>query len=167
MLDIAILYILLSGPQNIYSVRKLILSLFAIYIKPSFGSLHPAMKRLESAGYVKCENTVTMGGQPKSTFTITVEGKKHFSELLKEEFPANIAQAKQMCDMKLLMLSSTDESEKDIVIYRAISFHEKYRLNILKVKDAFQTKNLNTEKKLLEYEAESILQKITWLKSLL
>ena len=82
MIEIVILYILLKYDASIYRISKLINEYFFAYLKSSFGTISPALKRLEKLGCVEFKETMSDGGMKTKIYSITPTGKKHLSHLL-------------------------------------------------------------------------------------
>ena len=80
MLDLAVLGLLREGPHHGYEVRRRLQELG--FRRFSFGSLYPAMKRLESRGYI--EALRGSNGRRKA-YRLTRSGAEAFSELLSAE----------------------------------------------------------------------------------
>ncbi len=57
MLDLALLGLLDEGPQHGYELRKRLRSQFGILANVSFGSIYPALSRLEASGAVETVDT--------------------------------------------------------------------------------------------------------------
>lgn len=82
MIEIVILYVLNKYDATIYRVSKIIDELFFGYLKPSAGTLNPALKRLEKMGCVEFREKMSDGGMLSKIYSITSEGKKHLIDLL-------------------------------------------------------------------------------------
>ena len=52
MIELLILYLLNKYQLTMYAVQKKISEEFAIYTKPSFGTIKPALVRLEAKGFI-------------------------------------------------------------------------------------------------------------------
>ena len=96
MIELLILIVLLDEKSSIYGIKKKIESLFSLFLKTSFGSLYPALKKLEKNGHITVKTQLSSGGQKKSTYSITNKGKEHFKHLMFEELPANPVAANQI-----------------------------------------------------------------------
>lgn len=82
MIDIAILYILSKYDSTTYKLAKIINELFFAYLKSSFGTINPALKRLEKLKCVEFSEKMTDGGMLSKIYSITPTGKKHLSDLM-------------------------------------------------------------------------------------
>lgn len=81
MLELPILGLLKERPLHGYELKRR-LSEYGFW-RVSFGSLYPALRRLERSGYV----TVTSGGPRRKVYAITATGQDRFRELLEEDGP--------------------------------------------------------------------------------
>ncbi|HTZ29580.1 MAG TPA: PadR family transcriptional regulator [Streptosporangiaceae bacterium] len=99
VLDLAILGLLHESPMHGYELRKqLATKLGAFRAAISYGSLYPALRRLETSGWI-AEDVAAVGdtdvGAPspltsrrgRVVYKITAEGKEHFQALLGEAGP--------------------------------------------------------------------------------
>ncbi len=83
MLDFAILGLLRDEPRHGYELRRQLSDLG--FWSVSFGSLYPALKRLEKQGAIAAE---AQTGRRKA-YRITAEGQGRFRELLEDEQGTN------------------------------------------------------------------------------
>lgn len=81
MIDILILYELNKSPLTMYGISKQISTQFSVFIKPSMGTIQPALKNLEKNGAVSCQKYMSKGGRPSICYAITGKGKE---ELVKK-----------------------------------------------------------------------------------
>ncbi|MGH9168043.1 MAG: PadR family transcriptional regulator [Acidimicrobiia bacterium] len=81
MLELPILGLLKERSLHGYELKRR-LSEYGFW-RVSFGSLYPALRRLERSGYV----TVTSGGPRRKVYAITAAGQGRFRELLEEDGP--------------------------------------------------------------------------------
>ncbi|MFQ5947815.1 MAG: PadR family transcriptional regulator [Acidimicrobiia bacterium] len=79
LLDLAILGLLREGPRHGYELKRR-LAEYGFW-RVSFGSLYPALRRLEKAGYISAEP----GEGRRKAYRPTPEGKAHFQEVLEDE----------------------------------------------------------------------------------
>lgn len=80
MLDFAILGILTDGPLHGYELKRRLADSEHGYWTVSFGSLYPALRRLEKRGFVSVSTT----GTRRKVYQLTPEGKAHFQEILED-----------------------------------------------------------------------------------
>lgn len=79
MLDMAILGLLREGPMHGYELKRRLVDLG--FWRISFGSVYPALRRLDKAGWVE----VSPGAGRRKEYRITAEGKEHFQQILEDE----------------------------------------------------------------------------------
>lgn len=79
MLDFAILGILTDGPLHGYELKRVLADSEHGFWTVSFGSLYPALRRLEKKEFVSVS---TEGGARRKVYQLTPEGKAYFQELL-------------------------------------------------------------------------------------
>lgn len=79
MLDLAVLGLLRDGPRHGYDLKKLLASLG--FVRVSFGSLYPALQRLEKRGLIE---PLRASGRRKA-YQVTHEGRDELDRLLRAE----------------------------------------------------------------------------------
>lgn len=76
MIDILILYELNKSPLTMYGISKQIMTQFSVLMKPSMGTIQPALKNLEKNEMVSCQKYMSKGGRPSICYAITNKGKE-------------------------------------------------------------------------------------------
>ncbi|HEX9978448.1 MAG TPA: PadR family transcriptional regulator [Acidimicrobiia bacterium] len=79
MLDMAILGLLREGPMHGYELKHRLVDLG--FWRISFGSVYPALRRLERSNWVE----VSSGAGRRKEYRVTAEGKEHFQQILEDE----------------------------------------------------------------------------------
>ena len=82
MIELLILYELSKKVLTMYGISKEIHLMFSVLTTPSYGTIKPALNRLESAGFVKTQKTMTDGGRPSTYYSITTDGINELKKLL-------------------------------------------------------------------------------------
>jgi DNA-binding PadR family transcriptional regulator len=75
MIELAILGLLDDDDLHGYELRKRLTDLLGLHLAISFGSLYPALGRLERAGYVKAVTTRAAGDVPSAPATGSLTGE--------------------------------------------------------------------------------------------
>ena len=83
MLRFIILGFLCDQSMTGYGVKQLMMNSTSNFIDASFGSIYPALKRLENGGSISFVEIVE-GGKYKKQYSITVKGKEEFLKWLRE-----------------------------------------------------------------------------------
>ena len=79
MLDMAVLGLLRESPMHGYELKQRLVDLG--FWRISFGSVYPALRRLEKAEYIE----VSPGSGRRKEYRLTAEGKEHFQQILEDE----------------------------------------------------------------------------------
>ncbi len=87
MLELAILGLLKERSMHGYQLSKRLTDTLGAFWKVSYGSLYPALKRLEREGAVEPVFDKDDVGRRKNVYRITAKGETLFSELLQEAAP--------------------------------------------------------------------------------
>ena len=76
MIELLILFELNRRVLTMYGISKEIRATFAVLTTPSYGTIKPALTRLENGGFVKKQKTMSKGGRPSCYYSITKEVKE-------------------------------------------------------------------------------------------
>ncbi|MEB3020046.1 PadR family transcriptional regulator [[Mycobacterium] crassicus] len=91
MLELAILGLLLESPMHGYELRKRLTGLLGAFRAFSYGSLYPALRRMQTAGVIAEDATPT--GTPvrraRRVYRMTDAGRQRFNELVADTGPQN------------------------------------------------------------------------------
>ncbi|MGV0625183.1 PadR family transcriptional regulator [Mycolicibacter minnesotensis] len=91
MLELAILGLLLESPMHGYELRKRLTGLLGAFRAFSYGSLYPALRRMQAAGVIAEDATPT--GTPvrraRRVYRLTDTGRQRFNELVSDTGPQN------------------------------------------------------------------------------
>ena len=116
MSEIVILYILAKYDATIYKISKIMEEMFFAFLKPSFGTINPAVKRLIKLGCIETEDKMSQGGMASKLCSITPIGRKHLKNLLLTlEFnhPAHILNNARIA---LFCIDILDDNEKEELV---------------------------------------------------
>ncbi|MCC0645562.1 PadR family transcriptional regulator [Clostridioides sp. ZZV13-5731] len=83
MLEYIILGFLMEKELSGYDLKQKMSQSTSYFFDASFGSIYPALKRLEEKGYI-CYREVIDGGKLKKLYSITNIGKSYFLEWLEK-----------------------------------------------------------------------------------
>jgi DNA-binding PadR family transcriptional regulator len=73
-------------PLTGYELKKLFSISFSFFSGVSYGSIYPALKKMEKAGLVTQQLEIQNGAPNRKVYTITPAGREAFIEALKEPF---------------------------------------------------------------------------------
>ena len=82
MIEILILYQLNKKVLTMYGITKTINLQFSVFLKPSMGTIKPALDRLQKSGFLKSQKSMSKGGRPSVYYSITEQGRVAFKEML-------------------------------------------------------------------------------------
>jgi DNA-binding PadR family transcriptional regulator len=77
---------LMRRPMTGYELKKLFSLSFSFFSGLSYGSIYPALKKMEQEGLITMRLEVQEGSPNRKVYTITGEGRKAFLEALKAPF---------------------------------------------------------------------------------
>ncbi len=82
MIELLILHELNKKVLTMYGISKEIRLEFSVLTTPSYGTIKPALTRLEKAGFIKTQKTMSNGGRPSTYYSITLYGKDELKRLI-------------------------------------------------------------------------------------
>ena len=82
MIELLILFELNKKTLTMYGVSKEILLDFSVLTTPSYGTIKPALTRLEKSGFLKTQKTMSSGGRPSTYYSITKAGQEELKKLI-------------------------------------------------------------------------------------
>lgn len=91
MLELAILGLLHESPMHGYELRKRLTGLLGPFRAFSYGSLYPALKRMQAKGLIIEEESVEgmVRRRARKVYRLTPLGQTRFTELVADTGPAN------------------------------------------------------------------------------
>ena len=119
MNEILILYILSKNQTTMYGLSKYINKNFGSITKPGFGTLQPALKKLESKKFIFSSKFYTDGGKPYFYYSVTQEGLSYLKDKLLKDNSSNPIQFLPMIKIKLSCSDFLDCSDQ-INMFRMI-----------------------------------------------
>jgi len=171
MTDLLILAILLDYEYTIYKIKQKIENNFSIFLSASFGSIHPAVKKLEKNGFISAKKKLSSGGQKSSTYSITREGKEYFKKLMTAEITESPSYSNQLINIKIMLIDLLDENLQKITIDSIKKYYEIHLLNTKELIETLDEVKIKDKKnffqiKFLKHYADKISREISWLQGL-
>lgn len=112
MIELLILHELNNSVLTMYGISKAINRAFSVLTIPSFGTIKPALTRLEKKGCLKTRKSMSEGGRPSVYYSITSEGKLYLKQLILETPQENPVQFLTSARLKLSCAEVLNESEQ-------------------------------------------------------
>jgi len=169
MTELLILAILLNGEYTIYKIKQKIKNNFSVFLSASFGSIHPALKKLEKGGFISAKRRMSSGGQKSSTYFITIDGKEHFKNLMISEITESPACSNQLINIKMMLLDLLDENLRKKTIDSIKKHYELYLLSSEELIETIENSSIKTKMfqlKFLKHHLEKILGELNWIKNI-
>ena len=116
MIELLILFELNKTVLTMYGVSKEIRGDFSVLTTPSYGTIKPALRRLENSGFVKTQKSISEGGRPSTYYSITKEGTNELKRLIMEEPLENPIQFLPMARIKLACTDILNKDEQTVMI---------------------------------------------------
>lgn len=129
MIELMILYVLTKRELTMYSIQKFIEENFGAYSLPSFGTIKPALNRLEEGGFLTSRKSISDGGKPSVYYTITKEGMSELKRLILEPLSENPVQFITNSKIKISAASYLDKEECADLFFKIKSLAVKHKFN--------------------------------------
>ncbi len=113
MVDYLVLGLLMYRPLTMYDIKKAMEKSTDHFYSASFGSLHPALKKLTEKGFVTFEQTLERG-RGKKTYAITEAGKTAFLEWLRQDIPTEAVREGSL--LKVFFLGHLPEEARNPIL---------------------------------------------------
>lgn len=127
MTELLILYILTKGQNTMYGLSKSLCKYFGTITKPGFGTIQPALKRLEKKGVIKSDRFFSDGGKPYYYYSIQEDGKNFLKKKIFEKESSNPVKLIQSAKIKIACSDILEKNEK-------LQLFEYLKTEILKIK---------------------------------
>jgi len=112
MIELLILFELRKQVLTMYGISREILGDFSVLTTPSYGTIKPALRRLEKNGFVKTQKTITDGGRPAMFYSITEDGINELKSLILAPPLVNPIQFLPMARIKLACADILEDIEQ-------------------------------------------------------
>lgn len=142
MIELLILFELNRKILTMYGVSKEIRAEFSVLTTPSYGTIKPALNRLESGGFIRTQKEMSKGGRPSTYYSITKTGVEELKRLIELPPAENPIQFLTAARVKLACADVLD-SEEQLNMLRQLKIKAESIL--------IDTNNLMKEKELSYY----------------
>jgi len=166
-----ILGMLMHESMTGYELKKIFSISFSFFSNISFGSIYPALKKMEQQGLISMCLEIQEGAPNKKIYTITEKGRGAFDRLLKE--PLKLEKAKSVFLSRLFFFSHIEKTDRlELVEGYLESIKEEQqhleaaRPEIEEVADPFQKECFNFGVRLFASLFENIDQTLKALKKI-
>ena len=112
MIELLILFELNKKVLTMYGVSKEIHGDFSVLTTPSYGTIKPALRRLEASGFVKTQKSISSGGRPSTYYSITKDGMEELKRLIMDPPGDNPIQYLPMARVKLACADILEQNKQ-------------------------------------------------------
>lgn len=155
MIELLILFQLSRKVLTMYGISKEIRSTFSVLTTPSYGTIKPALNRLEAGGFVKTQKTMSSGGRPSTYYSITHDGLNELKRLIMYPPQENPVQFLTSARIKLACADILDNNEQLKMLKQLKIKAESILLdtqNIMKTKELSFYPNMVFDNLMCEYK---------------
>lgn len=118
MIELLVLYSLMSKELTMYGIKKHIDNVFAPYTKPSFGVIKPALTRLEKDNYIISRKSMSEGGKLSVYYSVTKSGTDKIKELILKDCSKNPIQFFADARIKLSCSSALNDEDRNMFFHK-------------------------------------------------
>ena len=115
MIELLILDALTKRDFTMYAIQKYIETFYGSFTKPGFGSIKPALNRLEERGCLTSRKIMSDGGKLSGFYTITPQGKNELNKFLLEDMSENPVQFMSDARIKLSLAAHLSQDERKVM----------------------------------------------------
>lgn len=165
MYDLIILGLLIEDNLHGYQLKQKIDHLLAGVFSSSYGSLYPALKKLEGQNYIGSKTSFSEGGQEKTIYLMTSKGEEYFLSLMLAIPKENFQTAWLRFQIKTLFFAYLDSNGVNTLIDDMI---KRTNLEIAKKEKILSSVNLNKyQLYCINKSFNDLKNNINWLERLL
>jgi DNA-binding PadR family transcriptional regulator len=137
MIDYIILGFLLEKEMTGYDIKQKITLSTANFYDASFGSIYPALRRLEAKNIIASKESIK-NGKLKNIYHILNAGKQTFMDWVKE--PLMLHQSRNEYLLKIFFYRYLSKEEVIIRITEFITLLEEHKANLVKIEPLVESK---------------------------
>jgi DNA-binding PadR family transcriptional regulator len=168
VLELAVLALLSESPMHGYELRKRLAAALGAFHRFSYGSLYPALRKLQAEGFVTADDAgaaTRLGGRSRVVYTLTGEGKERLTELLGEGGPSSWED--EMFGVRFAFFGKTDAAVRLRILEgrrgRLEERREKVRGALARTRERFDSYTLELQ----QHGLESVEREVRWLNELI
>lgn len=130
MIELLILYSLKDRERTLYALRSDIMEKFGCFTRPSVGTIHPAMKRLQECNAVTVRKDFSQGGKKSTFYSLAMHWQKKFRDLFFSPLSDNPTNFYTELQTRIAVMSLLDEDLKETFIDDALLKLESFLLDL-------------------------------------
>ena len=166
MLDMAILGLLKERPMHGYELKKRLSYMLGHFWTVSYGSLYPALKRLERAGDIERAYSVREKTRHRNVYRVTRAGENDFIKLLGDTVTDNSFADNEKFDLRMAFFQYLEPETRLKLLEKRVKYLKE---QIPKFK-AYRSSNRDQDRyrtSLFRHKVEQVKSDIRWLERLI
>ena len=166
MLDMAILGLLKERPMHGYELKKRLSYMLGHFWTVSYGSLYPALKRLERAGDIERAYSVREKTRHRNVYRVTRAGENDFIKLLGDTVTDNSFADDEKFDLRMAFFQYLEPETRLKLLEKRVKYLKE---QIPKFK-AYRSSNRDQDRyrtSLFRHKVEQVKSDIRWLERLI
>ncbi|MDD5447946.1 MAG: PadR family transcriptional regulator [Actinomycetota bacterium] len=166
MLEPAILGLLKEKPMHGYELKKRLTYILGHFWTVSYGSLYPALKRLEKSGFIERAYSVKEKTRTRNVYRITPAGEKRFLGLLVEEGQSPQSKSSEEFELRMAFFEYLDPATRLKLLERRRNHLEEQAKKFKKYRSGGKEGD-RYRAGLFSHRAEIVKSDIRWLNRLI
>lgn len=155
MIELLILYKLSKKVLTMYGISKDIHNDFAVLTTPSYGTIKPALNRLQKSGCIKAQKTMSTGGRPSTYYSITKEGLEYLEKNILSSIQENPVQFLTTARVRIVCSEVLGKKEQ-LALYKMLKIKSEAIMidikNLLEFNEFIYTQKMVLDNLLCEYK---------------
>lgn len=167
MLELAILGVLKEQPMHGYELRHYLSFILGHIWQLSYGTLYPALRRLEKRGEIFKQTIRDGRGPARHVYALTPQGEKTFLEQMATVGSSTEISDSNKFNLRLIFFRYLDSEKRQALLAERLGFLEGNRKSLAEM-EAMPSSALDSfRRELIRFHAQAALDEIAFLKHLL
>ncbi len=166
LLKLAILGLLKEKPMHGYELKKKLSYLLGSFWTVSYGSLYPALKKMEKAKEIECAYSIKEKTRNRNVYRITPKGEREFIRLLSDVRPDSALSDTEKFDVRMAFFQYLDPETRLMVLEKRQKILQEQIAKFKKYKSLNKSQD-RYQKGLLRHKLEQIKSDMKWLERLI
>lgn len=166
MLELAILGVLKEQPMHGYELRHYLSFAVGHIWQLSYGTLYPALRRLEKRGELTKQTIRDGKGPAKHVYALTAQGEKSFLQMMREVgSPTEISDPHKFT-LRLIFFRYLDRETREALLQQRLKFLRENRESLTEM-EAIPSQGLDRYRRaLIHYHAKANAEEIAFVEGL-
>jgi len=166
LLELAILGLLKEKPMHGYELKKRLSYMLGHFWTVSYGSLYPALKRLEKMGSIEKAYSIKDKARTRNVYRITKSGETLFMKLLRETAGDSTLSDPEKFDTRMAFFQYLEPEVRLNILEKRKSYLEKQVESLKKYRVSNREED-HYRKGLMRHKVDQVKSEIRWIERLI